>query len=86
MRGRDDSGDSAIAKEYSKKSSFARHAQSPSSIGQSAFGEGAKTNTLGACAAAQSEKVRFGETPKSEHATASLRPDWYCEFVQSKQK
>ena len=85
MRGRDDSRDSAIAKEYSKKSSFAWHAQSPSSIGQSAFGEGAETNTLGACVT-QSEKVRFGETPKSELATASLRQDWYCEFVQSKQK
>jgi len=41
LRGRDDSRDSVIAKEYSKKSSFARHAQSPNSIGQSAFGEGA---------------------------------------------
>ena len=43
MRDRDDSRDSTIAKEYSKKSSFARHAQSPSSIGQSAFGEGAES-------------------------------------------
>ena len=34
---------SAIAKEYSEKSSFARHAQSPRSIGQSAFGEGAES-------------------------------------------
>jgi hypothetical protein len=43
LRGRDDSRDSAIAKEYSKKSPFERDAQSPSSIGQSAFGEGAES-------------------------------------------